>query len=133
MLHQSKKRGGRAPSVEEMDTCLRNAAPGTPDLSVLSFQGGFHGRLFGSLTCTRSKAIHKLDIPAFREWPAAPFPKLRYPLAEYAAENAAEEARCLQAVEQLLKTAKAPVAAMIIEPIQAEGGGNCCLNPFETF
>ena len=37
-------------------------------------------------------------------------------------ENAAEEARCLEAVEQLIRTARVPVAGVVVEPIQAEGG-----------
>lgn len=78
-----------------------NQKPGSPDLTVLSFTSGFHGRLFGSLSATRSKAIHKVDIPAF-DWPVAPFPQLQYPLEEYVKENEAEEKRCLEAYEQIL-------------------------------
>ena len=40
------------------------------------------------------QAIHKLDVPHY-DWPIAPFPKLKYPLNEHAAENAKEEARFL--------------------------------------
>jgi 4-aminobutyrate aminotransferase-like enzyme len=46
---------------------MNNKKPGSPNYSILSFKGGFHGRLFGSLSATRNKAIHKLDIPAF-DW-----------------------------------------------------------------
>jgi 4-aminobutyrate aminotransferase/(S)-3-amino-2-methylpropionate transaminase len=98
--------------------------PGAPDLTVISFNGGFHGRLLGSLSTTRSKAIHKLDIPAF-DWPSCPFPALQYPLEEHAAENAEEEKRCLKAVEDTITEQKAkgkPVAALIVEPILSEGG-----------
>lgn len=51
----------------------------------------------GCLATTHSKSIHKLDIPTF-DWPIAPFPKLKYPLEEFARENAQEEARCLEEV-----------------------------------
>jgi len=34
-------------------------------MSILSFTSAFHGRLFGSLSATRSKAIHKVGVPAF--------------------------------------------------------------------
>ena len=51
----------------------------------------------GTLSCTHSKAIHKLDIPAF-DWPIAPFPQLQYPLREFERENADEERRCLAEV-----------------------------------
>jgi 4-aminobutyrate aminotransferase/(S)-3-amino-2-methylpropionate transaminase len=76
---------------------MQNLPPGSPELSILSFQGGFHGRLFGSLTTTCSKPIHKVDIPAF-DWPKAPFPKIKYPLDKYEAENRKEEDRCLEEV-----------------------------------
>lgn len=53
-----------------------NAAPGCSEAVILSFEGGFHGRTMGCLSATRSKDIHKLDVPAF-DWPVAPFPVLR--------------------------------------------------------
>ena len=70
-------------------------APGCPDLCVLSFSGGLHGRTIGVLSTTHSKPIHKLDIPAF-DWPIAPFPQLKYPLEDHVTENKDEEKRCLQ-------------------------------------
>jgi hypothetical protein len=44
---------------------LTYTAPGSPDLAVLSYVNSFHGREFGSPSTTRSKAVHKLDIPSF--------------------------------------------------------------------
>lgn len=107
-------------SAEDMASCMKNMPPGSPDFAILSFEGAFHGRTFGCLSTTRSKAIHKLDIPAFN-WPTAPFPKLKYPLEKFVAENKAEEERCLAALEKTLAADKR-VAAVIIEPIQGEGG-----------
>ncbi|KAJ1919488.1 hypothetical protein H4219_001959 [Mycoemilia scoparia] len=118
---RAKQRGTDKFTPEEEASCMRNIGPGSPDLAILSFKGGFHGRLFGSLSSTRSKAIHKLDIPAFN-WPSAPFPTLRYPLDKYASENQAEEARCLEETEKILKEWRDRLAAVIIEPIQSEGG-----------
>ncbi|KAF5093216.1 hypothetical protein D0Z03_002504 [Geotrichum reessii] len=121
---RSQERGYNTPfSEEELSSTMANAQPGSPELSILSFESAFHGRLFGSLSTTRSKPIHKLDIPAFN-WPKAPFPKLQYPLEKFEKENAEEEARCLAEVERLLKTWPSPVAAVVIEPIQSEGGDN---------
>ena len=125
MWKRRQERGG--PDVEftqhEIDTAMNNQSPGAPELSILSFRSGFHGRLFGSLSTTRSKPIHKLDIPAF-DWPQAPFPHLKYPLEQHADENAQEEARCLAETEHLITTWHAPPAAIIVEPIQSEGGDN---------
>ncbi|KAI9915001.1 hypothetical protein PsorP6_007762 [Peronosclerospora sorghi] len=130
MWFQSKQRGGRPPSEHDLETSMTHQLPGTPNLSILSFQGGFHGRLMGCLSTTHSKAIHKVDVPAF-DWPVAPFPKLRYPRDIHQAANEAEEARCLDEVERLLRRSAevakhedSRIAGMIIEPIQAEGGDN---------
>ncbi|EER27242.1 4-aminobutyrate aminotransferase, putative [Coccidioides posadasii C735 delta SOWgp] len=125
MYHAQQKRGG--PEVEftndEISSTMVNQAPGSPNYSIMSFQSAFHGRLFGSLSTTRSKAIHKLDIPAF-DWPKAPFPSLKYPLEDFAAENAQEEQRCLQEAERIIKEFHNPVAAVVVEPVQSEGGDN---------
>jgi len=125
MWKRRMQRGG--PDVEftaeEVSSSMNNHAPGSPDLSILSFQTAFHGRLFGSLTTTHSKPIHKLDIPAF-DWPQAPFPQLKYPLEDHVAENTKEEQRCLAEVERLVETWHSPPAAIVVEPIQSEGGDN---------
>ncbi|MCJ1337493.1 4-aminobutyrate transaminase [Bachmanniomyces sp. S44760] len=125
MWKRRQERGG--PNVEftsdEISSAMKNESPGSPHLSILSFKSGFHGRLFGSLSTTRSKPIHKLDIPAF-DWPQASFPLLKYPLSEHESENAAEEARCLVETEELIKAYHNPVCAIVVEPIQSEGGDN---------
>ncbi|KAK3357120.1 aminotransferase class-III-domain-containing protein [Lasiosphaeria hispida] len=126
MWRRQQDRGGHHVEFteEELASSMRNEAPGaSQSLSILSFKTGFHGRLFGSLSTTRSKPIHKLDIPAF-DWPQATFPLLKYPLEEHAAENAAAEQAALQEVEHLLTTYRVPPCAVIVEPIQSEGGDN---------
>ena len=124
MLYRRRERGeGVEWTSEEISSCIANAKPGSPDLAVLSFANSFHGRGFGSLSTTRSKAVHKLDIPSF-DWPQAPFPQLKYPLDQNSDANRAEEQRCLAEVERLIKEWRFPVTALIVEPIQSEGGDN---------
>ncbi|KAJ4318585.1 4-aminobutyrate transaminase [Neodidymelliopsis sp. IMI 364377] len=125
MWKRQQERGGPDAdfSKTDIDSSMNNQAPGAPDMSIMSFKKGFHGRLFGSLSTTRSKPIHKLDIPAF-DWPQAPFPALKYPLSEFASENAAEEKRCLEETERLIQEFPKPVAAVVVEPVQSEGGDN---------
>ncbi|KAB2570144.1 4-aminobutyrate aminotransferase [Lasiodiplodia theobromae] len=123
MWRRAQERGSADFTDAELSSVMLNQAPGSPNYSILSFSSGFHGRLFGSLSTTRSKAIHKLDIPAF-DWPVAPFPKLRYPLEAHQAENEAEEHRCLRETEKIIDQFRNPVAAVVIEPIQSEGGDN---------
>ncbi|KAH0523632.1 hypothetical protein TsFJ059_008608 [Trichoderma semiorbis] len=125
IYRRQQERGG--PDVEftqeELDSAMNNQAPGASSLSILSFKTAFHGRLFGTLSTTRSKPIHKVDIPAF-DWPQASFPKLKYPLEDHAEENAKIEQASLDEVEKLIKTWHIPPAAVIVEPIQSEGGDN---------
>ena len=123
MFQANKKRGNKPFTEEELTSVMENQLPGTSDMVILSFEKAFHGRLFGSLSTTRSKAIHKLDIPAF-DWPKAPFPALKYPLDQFEAENKAEEERCLKALEETIKNYPSKVAAVIVEPVQSEGGDN---------
>ncbi|KAJ8140399.1 hypothetical protein OXX80_004595 [Metschnikowia pulcherrima] len=124
MYQAAHQRGSMDFTDEELTSVMENKAPGSPDRVILSFDKGFHGRLFGSLSTTRSKAIHKLDIPAFK-WPKAPFPTLKYPLNEHVKENAEEEQRCLDEFERIV-TEYPPhsIAAIIVEPVQSEGGDN---------
>ncbi|PYI01527.1 aminotransferase class-III [Aspergillus sclerotiicarbonarius CBS 121057] len=121
--HQIKKRGGPGVSwtAEELDSCLRSTEPGSPTLSISSFRNSFHGRGFRSLSTTRSKPIHKLDVPAF-DWPVARFPSLRYPLHDHVDANEREVRCSLEEVDYLMGTWHHPVAAIIVEPIQSDGG-----------
>ena len=125
MWRRQQERGG--PDVEftaeEISSSMVNQAPGAPQLSILSFKSGFHGRLFGSLSTTRSKPIHKVDIPAF-DWPQATFPLLKYPLEDHVEENRIAEEEALADVERLITTHHLPPCAVVIEPIQSEGGDN---------
>jgi 4-aminobutyrate aminotransferase / (S)-3-amino-2-methylpropionate transaminase len=115
----ARRRGGAAPSAQDLADCMDNRQASANRMRVLSFRGAFHGRSLGALSLTRSKPIHKLDFPAF-DWPVLPFPGSRFPLAEHAAENAAAEAEVLTQAEALLRVGD--LAAVIVEPIQGEGG-----------
>ena len=125
MYRRQQERGGAHVEFSEEDiaSAMLNQSPGSPQLSILSFKTAFHGRLFGSLSTTRSKPIHKLDIPAF-DWPQATFPLLKYPLEDNVAENKKAEEEALADVERLITTHHLPPCAVVVEPIQSEGGDN---------
>jgi len=127
MRYMNNQRDGRTEfTSQELDSVLKHQAPGSPKLSILAFKGGFHGRTVGLLSCSNSRPIQGVDIPTLN-WPKADFPKYLYPLEENTRENAAEDKRCLDLVEELMEKAMkegAPVAGIISEPIQAEGGDN---------
>lgn len=111
---------------EEISSCMINQPPGSPKLAILSFHGGFHGRTIGALSTTHSKFIHKIDVPAM-DWPIARFPRYKYPLEQHCSENEAEDKRSLAEVDSLIDAwckKGHPVAGIIVEPIQSEGGDN---------
>uniref|UniRef100_A0AC35TLR5 (S)-3-amino-2-methylpropionate transaminase n=1 Tax=Rhabditophanes sp. KR3021 TaxID=114890 RepID=A0AC35TLR5_9BILA len=124
IYYSKQKRNGNPPTAEDLTSCMKQELPGTPNWSVLAFNGSFHGRSLAMLSCTRSKAIHKVDIPAM-DWPIAPFPRYRYPLGENVDYNKKQDEVALAEVEKHFKERKAKandIAAVIIEPIQSEGG-----------
>lgn len=103
---------------DEKTRIMENA--GT-DAVVVSFSGAFHGRGLGPLSATHSKIIHKADIPAF-DWPLVAFPANRFPLSQFEEENASRERKSLADLELVLERLDGRVAAVMLEPIQSEGG-----------
>jgi 4-aminobutyrate aminotransferase/(S)-3-amino-2-methylpropionate transaminase len=107
-----------------MTTAYHHKAPGTPKLSALALKGGFHGRSIGCLSVSHSKPLFKLDVPMM-DWPRGPFPEYLYPLEDHRRENEQEDIRCLEEIEDIIynkSKSDSPVAAVIAEPIQSEGG-----------
>uniref|UniRef100_A0A7S3HWH8 4-aminobutyrate aminotransferase n=3 Tax=Choreotrichia TaxID=141411 RepID=A0A7S3HWH8_9SPIT len=129
MAYRVRQDGGVfvEPTPEELCSCLDNQAPGSPNLSVLSLKQGFHGRLCTSLSLSRSKALHKVDVPAF-DWPASQNPLYKYPLSENVEYNREQDRVALAdmraKIEQWRVEKGSEVCAVIMEPIQSEGGEN---------
>ncbi|XP_076627152.1 4-aminobutyrate aminotransferase, mitochondrial [Colletes latitarsis] len=121
--YAERRRRGGSFTNEEMKSAPFNKPPGCPELSILSFEGGSHGRTFAALALTHYKFIMKVDIPSL-PWPIAPFPQYLYPLDQHEEENKKEDTRCLEQVEDLIEKSEktAPVAGIIVEAIQCEGG-----------
>jgi len=87
-------------------------------LSVLGFENGSHGNSVATLSCS-DDAVNTQNISTF-DWPVAPLPKLKYPLAAHEHENRKEEDRCLDEFKNVLAERRASgsdVAAIIVEPI----------------
>jgi 4-aminobutyrate aminotransferase/(S)-3-amino-2-methylpropionate transaminase len=125
MTHAGRARAARGEPAnplelpaETQDAILHNLGS---DAVIIGFEGAFHGRGFGALAVTHSKVSHKADIPSFA-WPTAPFPAARWPLAEHAEANAAREADALVEIERIFDAHAGRVAAVIVEPMQSEGG-----------
>ncbi|MGE3063560.1 MAG: L-lysine 6-transaminase [bacterium] len=90
---------------------------------VLHFKHAFHGRSGYTLSLTNTFDPRKTKyFPKF-EWPRVESPALRFPIDEKEiARVAKEEEKILNEIKQIIKADHDDIAALIIEPIQAEGG-----------
>ncbi|CAG9325460.1 ABAT_4 [Blepharisma stoltei] len=113
-----KNKRGREPSDQDIEKAMNNQGE---ELTILSFTGGFHGGNMSCQTTTHTKPIYKIGQPKL-DWPKAPFPDIKRPYHLNESHNIKEEQKCLAEVEKVFKSAKKPIAGVIIEPVMAEGG-----------
>jgi L-lysine 6-transaminase len=91
---------------------------------ILHFREAFHGRSGYTLSLTNTDPKKTDLFPKFR-WPRVDNPKLRFPVtAEVEKDVAAAEQRAMEQVKKAFEDNPDEIAAIIIEPIQAEGGDN---------
>jgi L-lysine 6-transaminase len=104
----------------------RNLAAGRGELGsrVLHFREAFHGRSGYALSLTNTQPVKTLYFPKF-DWPRVRNPKLRFPVdAAELARVAEDEAQAVREIERAFAAHPHDIAAVIIEPIQGEGGDN---------
>jgi L-lysine 6-transaminase len=105
----------------------RNRAKGIPGergTQVLHFEQAFHGRSGYTLSLTNTDPVKTDYFPKFR-WPRVPIPLLRFPVTPDAERDvSASEQQSLDLVRQAFVDHPDDIAALIIEPIQGEGGDN---------
>ena len=102
--------------TEAVENAVKFARAYTGRPAVIGFEGGFHGRTLLSLTLTSKTHPYKAGLGPFApEVYRVPFPQ------GYRGPTAAE---ALSALERALVTqvAAETVAAIVIEPVQGEGG-----------
>jgi L-lysine 6-transaminase len=87
--------------------------------SVLHFRDAFHGRSGYTLSVTNTDPLKTDRFPKF-DWPRVSNPSVTFPIDEAAAAQA--EARSLREIEHAFGRDPHGIAAILIEPIQAEGG-----------
>jgi 4-aminobutyrate aminotransferase len=100
---------------------LARRASGRP--GIIAFSGAFHGRTYGSLSATTSNPNYQSGHgPLLPSVLISPFPDV-YRLGEGDEDQATTLA--LESLDQLLEEVGAEsVAALLIEPVQGEGGYN---------
>jgi 4-aminobutyrate aminotransferase len=110
--------------AEAVEGALKLARYATGRDKVIAFFGGFHGRTLGALSLTARKATQRAGFgPMVPGVVHAPYPYCyRCPMGKQPETCVVE---CIQFIEQTLFKTIAPadeVAAIVVEPIQGEGG-----------
>ncbi|WP_432711728.1 L-lysine 6-transaminase [Pedobacter sp.] len=91
---------------------------------VLHFERAFHGRTGYTLSLTNTLPDKTKWFAKF-DWPRVSVPTVRFPLNEENLATAEEtEKRSIEQVKQAFAENKDEICAIIIEPIQSEGGDN---------
>jgi L-lysine 6-transaminase len=93
------------------------------DLKVLHFKNSFHGRSGYTLTVTNTADPRKYDLfPKFANWPRLEAPHIHELISPE--EQAKRDVEFLQYADDVITKLGHSVAAILIEPIQGEGGDN---------
>ncbi|HEY8945911.1 MAG TPA: L-lysine 6-transaminase [Polyangiaceae bacterium] len=104
----------------------KNLARGLGEIGteILHFEKAFHGRSGYTLSVTNTDPVKTRYFPKF-DWPRIPCPAVAFPLhgANLEAVVAAERA-AIGAIHRAFDERPARIAAILIEPIQGEGGDN---------
>jgi 4-aminobutyrate aminotransferase len=107
---------------EAIDGALKLARRVTGRPGIVAFRGGFHGRTFGATSVTTSNINYRTGYePLLPGVYFAPFPAA---YRDFGGDEDLATTACLASLRSLFETIIAPsaVAAILIEPVQGEGG-----------
>jgi L-lysine 6-transaminase len=105
----------------------KNIEKGNGELGskVIHFHGCFHGRTGYTLSLTNSHDERKtMYFPQF-DWPRVSTPSIKYPLNDDNLKSVQSfEKQAIDEIKKAIQDNPNDIAALIIEPIQGEGGDN---------
>jgi L-lysine 6-transaminase len=103
----------------------RQGVRGDKGTQIIHFREAFHGRSGYTVGMTNTADPRKYEFFAHFNWPRIQNPKLRFPVNEAELTRvAAAERESLDAIRNAFRERPHDIAAIILEPIQAEGGDN---------
>ena len=104
---------------------IRKGIEGEGGTQIMHLREAFHGRTGYTLSLTNTADPRKTQyFPKF-DWPRIDSPKLRFPKTlEALADAARRERSALDQAKKFLAERPNEIAALIMEPIQGEGGDN---------
>lgn len=100
------------------------AGKGEKGSQIIHFKEAFHGRSGYTMSLTNTDPIKTMYFPKF-DWPRISNPKCRFPMDQQALMDVvAAEKQALAEIHAAIASNPDDIAAIIIEPIQSEGGDN---------
>ncbi len=105
----------------------KNISKGNGEIGtkIIHFKEAFHGRSGYTLSMTNTFNLNKIKYFTKFNWPRITNPKISYPLNKENLDDVKKlEEKAEAEIKQALEENPNDIAAIIIEPIQAEGGDN---------
>lgn len=90
---------------------------------AIHFREAFHGRTGYTMSLTNTDPT-KVDLYPKFDWPRIDNPKVTFPLEDHLEEVIEAEKKAIAQIEKAVADDGDDIAAIIIEPVQGEGGDN---------
>lgn len=102
---------------------IRKGVPGEKGTQILHFREAFHGRSGYTVSMTNTADPRKYQYFARFDWPRVSNPHLRFPVTPAELERVQQaEAATIAEIRRAFAERPHEIAAILVEPIQAEGG-----------